>query len=414
MLRGDSYRDVLANRSFRALWLGQTLSHLGQSIIYVVVALYVYELTGSAQQVSFAVALELLPLVVIGPLAGVLADRLERKGMLVAAFSVQAVIVGLLPFTTSLAQVYVLIFLTSLLAPVASLVWAVALPSVTGQELFVRGSSLDIVAYNAANVLGPIAGGWLASLVGSKPVFFLAAGCFVGAASLSMRAAAAPGPRAEVREPLRLHAVRNEMVEGIRSLLGSSVLRYLVLLNCISSLGWAAPAVAAIVYVTDTLGLGGREYGLLRGVDAMSIGLGVYVLGRYSRLLSRQRLLVGGVVLAGLAYMFLLVQPGLLLLLGLWFVSGLGWAANWLMDEALWAELTPDKVRGRVYSLSHAVVSLAEVCMTLLGGWLVTVLGPIQALFIIGLTISTGAIAVTALARPPRHAWPRVGGAVSD
>ena len=277
-----------------------------------------------------------------------------------------------------------------------------------------RGSSLDIVAYNAANVLGPIAGGWLASLVGSKPVFFLAAGCFVGAASLSMRAAAAPGLRAKVREPLRLHAVREEMVEGIRSLLGSSVLRYLVLLNCISSLGWAAPAVAAIVYVTDTLGLGGREYGLLRGVDAMSIGLGVYVLGRYSRLLSRQRLLVGGVVLAGLAYMFLLVQPGLLLLLGLWFVSGLGWAANWLMDEALWAELTPDKVRGRVYSLSHAVVSLAEVCMTLLGGWLVTVLGPIQALFIIGLTISTGAIAVTALARPPRHTWPRVGGAVSD
>ncbi|NIN65898.1 MAG: MFS transporter [Anaerolineae bacterium] len=414
MLRGDSYREVLANRSFRALWLGQTLSHLGQSIIYVVVALYVYELTGSAQQVSFAVALELLPLVVIGPLAGVLADHLERKRMLVAAFSGQAVIVGLLPFTTSLAQVYVLIFLTSLLAPVASLVWAVALPSVTGQELFVRGSSLDIVSYNAANVLGPIAGGWLASLAGSKPVFFLAAGCFVGAASLSMRAAAAPGPRAEIREPLRLHAVREEMVEGIRSLLGSSVLRYLVLLNCISSLGWAAPAVAAVVYVTDTLGLGGREYGLLRGVDAMSIGLGVYVLGRYSRLLSRQRLLVGGVMLAGLVYMSLLVQPGLLLLLGLWFVSGLGWAANWLMDEALWAQLTPDKVRGRVYSFAHAVVSLAEVCMTLLGGWLVTVLGPIQALFIIGLTISTGAIVVTALARPPSHPWPRAGGTVSD
>jgi MFS family permease len=379
----------------------------------VVVALYVYELTGSAQQVSLAVALELLPLVVIGPLAGVLADRLERKGMLVAAFSVQAVLVGLLPFTTSLAQVYVLVFLTSLLAPVAGLVWAVALPSVTGQELFVRGSSLDIVGYNAANVLGPVVGGWLASLVGSKPVFFLAAGCFVGAASLSMRAAA-PGPRAEVREPLRLHAVRNEMVEGIRSLLGSPVLRYLVLLNCISSLGWAAPGVAAIVYVTDSLGLGGREYGLLRGTDAMSIGLGVYVLGRYSRLLSRQHLLVGGVVLAGLAYMCVLIQPGLLLLLGLWFVSGLGWAANWLMDEALWAELTPDKVRGRVYSLAGTVVSFAEVGMALLGGWLVTVVGPIQALFIIGLTISTGSIAVTALARPPRYAWPREGDVVSD
>jgi NRE family putative nickel resistance protein-like MFS transporter len=413
LLRGDSYREVLANRSFRALWLGQTLSHLGQSIIYVVVALYVYELTGSARQVSFAIALELLPLVVIGPLAGVLADRLERKRMLVAAFSVQAVLVSLLSFTTSLAQVYVLVLLIGLLAPIASLVWAVALPSVTGQELFVRGSSLDIVAYNAANVLGPVVGGWLASLVGSRPVFFVAAGCFVGAASLSMTAAT-HGPTAEVAEPLRLHAVRNEVVEGIRFLLGSRVLRYLVLLNCIASLGWAAPSVAAVVYVTDTLGLGGREYGLVRGIAAMGIALGVYVLGRYSRLLSRQRLLVGGVLLAGLAYMCTLVQPDLPLLLGLWFVSGLGWAANWLMDEALWAQLTPDKVRGRVYSFAYAAISLAEVCMTLLGGWLVTVLGPIQALFIIGFSISTGAIVVTALARPPRHAWPRAGGAVSD
>ena len=401
MLRGDSYREVLANRSFRTLWLGQALSHVGQSIIYVVVALYVYQLTGSAQQVSFAIALELLPLVVLGPLAGVLADRLERKGMLVAAFSGQAVLVGLLSFTTSLAQVYLLVLLISLLAPMASLVWAVALPSITGQELFVRGSSLDIVAYNAANVLGPVVGGWLASLVGSRPVFFVAAGCFVGAASLSMTAPA-PGPTGEVREPLRLRAIRSEMVEGIRFLLGSRVLRYLVLLNCIASLGWVGPSVAAVVYVTDTLGLGGREYGLLRGIDAMGIGLGVYVLGRYSRLLSRQRLLVGGVVLAGLAYMCTLVKPDLLLLLGFWFVSGLGWAANWLMDEALWAQLTPDKLRGRVYSFAYAVVSLAEVGMALLGGWLVTVMGPIEALFIIGFTIASGAIALTLLVRPAR------------
>ena len=69
MLRGDSYREVLANRSFLALWLGQALSHVGQSIIYVVVALYVYELTGSARQVSFAVALELLPLILGHPVS---------------------------------------------------------------------------------------------------------------------------------------------------------------------------------------------------------------------------------------------------------------------------------------------------------------------------------------------------------
>lgn len=399
MLRGDSYREVLANRSYRALWLGQSLSYLGQSIIYVVVALYVYQLTGSAREVSFAIALELLPLVVIGPLAGVLADRIERKGILVAGFMAQAVLVGLLPFTTSLRQLYVLVFLTGLFSPVTGLVWAAALPAITGQKLFVRGSSLDIVAYNAANVAGPVLGGLLASLVGARPVFFVVVGCFVGAALLSMRART-PGPTVTQREPLGLSAIRSEFAEGMRFLAGRPVLRYLVALNCIASFGWAASSVAALVYLTEGLGSGGREYGVLRGTVAMSIALGVYVLGRYSRHLSRQRLLIGGVVLAGVAYMAMLGEPELVPLLGLWFISGLGWAAFWLMDEAWWAEVTPDRVRGRAYSLADATVSLAEVATALLGGWLVAVLGPTQALFIIGLTIASGTIALTVLVRP--------------
>lgn len=395
-LRGDSYREVFANHDFCALWLGQALAHLGQSMAYVAVALYVYQLTGSARELSFAVALELLPWVIIGPLAGMLADHLERKGVLVAAYFVQTSLVALLPFTSTLEQVYALVFLSSLLAPVVEIVRAAALPAVTGQKLFVRASSLDIVAYNAANVVGPLLGGWLVSLVGARPTFFVVVGCFLGAALLSL-GAAIPSPAAEHREPLGLRMIWHDLRKGMRLLTGSPVLCYLVLLNCISSLGWSPPDLAAVVYLTDTLGLGGREYGLLRGTMSLSMALGVYVLGRYSRMLPRQHLLVGGVVLAGLAYVLVLGKPGLVLLLLLWFVSGIGWGASWLMDDALWAEATPDEVRGRVYSLADAVVSLVEVGTALLGGWLVNVRGPIQALAIMGGTIGLGTIALSAL-----------------
>lgn len=398
MLRGDSYREVFAKHSFRALWLGQALSHLGQSIVYVAVALYVYQLTGSAREVSLAVALELLPWVVMGPLAGLLADRLERKGMLVAAYLVQGGLVALLPFTTTLGQVYVLVFLSSLLAPVTRLVWAVALPSITGQKLFVRGSSLDIIAYNSANVVGPILGGSLVGLVGARPVFLVVVGCFLMAAIVTL-SGAIPGAASERQEQLGPRMIWSDLREGVRFLAGSPILRYLVLLNCISSLGWSAPSVAAIAYLTDTLGLGAREYGLLHGVLSLSIALGVYVLGRYSRVLPWQHLLLAGVVLAGLAYMSVLGRPGLIPMLGLWIISGLAWAAFWLIDEALWAQVTPDRVRGRVYSLADAVICLAETGMTLLGGWLVTIRGPVQAFFVIGATISLGAIVLSALAR---------------
>jgi MFS family permease len=67
LLPEDSYQRVLANRSFLAPWFGQGLASLGQAILYVALALYVYDLTGSAQGVSLAVALELLAWVVVGP-----------------------------------------------------------------------------------------------------------------------------------------------------------------------------------------------------------------------------------------------------------------------------------------------------------------------------------------------------------
>ncbi|MGB3716809.1 MAG: hypothetical protein WA996_20515 [Candidatus Promineifilaceae bacterium] len=61
MFPEDSYRRVLANRNFLVLWFGQGFASLGHAILYVTIALYVYDLTGSAKDVSLAVALELLP-----------------------------------------------------------------------------------------------------------------------------------------------------------------------------------------------------------------------------------------------------------------------------------------------------------------------------------------------------------------
>jgi hypothetical protein len=74
-------------------------------------------------------------------------------------------------------------------------------------------------------------------------------------------------------------------------------------------------------------------------------------------------------------------------------------AAFWLIDEALWAKVTPEPVRGRVYSLADAIIFLAEVGMALLGGWLVTALGPIPALAIIGGVVVLGAAGLSASSR---------------
>jgi MFS family permease len=390
----DSYRGVLTNRNFLALWFGQGLASLGQAILYVTLALYVYELTESAEGVSVAIALELLPWVIVGPIAGIFADRLNRKLLLVGGYIMQASLVALLPFADSLGQVYVLIFLSSLSVPVSQITRAAALPSVTGIELFMRGSSLDIAALNIAGVLGPVLAGWLVGVIGTESVFLVIAGCLLGAAVLSLFASI---PRPTITSDRRLTpgTVWRDIRDAAGFLASSKVFRFLLLLNFVLTLAWTAPDVAIVVYITEALELGGQEFGLLHATMSLSIAITVYILGHYSGRLPRGRFLVGGVVLAGLGYTLILIRPELVGLLVIWAISGIGWGAHWLMDQTLWAEVTADETRGRVFSLAEAAVSLMAVILALFGGWLISKLGPVPALAVIGFIIAFGAIALS-------------------
>jgi len=353
----DSYRGVLNNRDFQVLWFGQGLASLGQAILYVTLALYVYELTGSAQGVSLAVALELLPWVIVGPLAGIFADHLNRKMLLAGGYIMQASMIALLPFADSLGQVYALIFLSSLSVPVSQITRAAALPSVTGIELFMRGSSLDIAALNIAGVLGPILAAWLVGAFQAEVVFFVIAGCLLAAAVLSMMASI-PRPTIEPNTNLTFRAAWIDIREAAGFLASSKVSRFLLLLNFVLTLAWTAPDVAVVVYITEALDSSGQEFGLLHATMSLTIALTVYIMGHFSRRIPRARVLVAGVVIAGLAYTLILLRPDLLGLLVIWAISGIGWGAHWLMDQTLWAEVTADDTRGRVFSLAEAAVSL--------------------------------------------------------
>jgi MFS family permease len=297
----------------------------------------------------------------------------------------------LLPFAANLQQVYLLVFLSSLLVPVSHVVWLASLPTITGPVLYVRGYSLDIVALNVANVIGPVVGGWLVGAVGPRPTFGAVVFCLLVSTLFTMRASV-PSPRPGNAEPQGLGELLRDFWSGAQFLARQPSLRYLVALNCLASFGWSATRVSSIAYVTDVLGLGGREFGLLEGMVSLSIAVGVYLLGQRFGSMSRQSLLVGGVLLAGLTYVALVFKPGFWPLLLLWFVNGLAWAAFWLTAQALFARLTPDPVRGRVFSLSDAAIYSAEAGLALVGGWLVAVWGSVAAFVTIGVCIGLGTL----------------------
>ncbi|MHA1466370.1 MAG: MFS transporter, partial [Candidatus Heimdallarchaeaceae archaeon] len=81
----SSYRDVFRNKEFVKLLSGQLFSNIGDAVFRISIVLYVYSLTGSAAQMTFVLAAQTLPWILVGPISGVLADRISRKAIMVSA-----------------------------------------------------------------------------------------------------------------------------------------------------------------------------------------------------------------------------------------------------------------------------------------------------------------------------------------
>src|SRR5712692_6204556 len=105
------YGQLIHNRGYFPLWLGQLISNLGDTLHYIALVVSVYQRTGSSLVVAGTVFFEVVPIILVAPIAGVVIDRLPRKAILVVADVVRAVLVLALLLTTQLWQIYAIIVL---------------------------------------------------------------------------------------------------------------------------------------------------------------------------------------------------------------------------------------------------------------------------------------------------------------
>src|SRR5512132_2065493 len=107
--------SVFRNRSFRLMWTGQLVSTMGTALTSLAASIYVFRVTGSAASVALMLMASAAPSLVVGLLAGVFVDRLDRKRIMIVADVVRAVLVFLIPFLVPLniAWLYIIVALTA-------------------------------------------------------------------------------------------------------------------------------------------------------------------------------------------------------------------------------------------------------------------------------------------------------------
>lgn len=163
---------LLKKKNFSLLMVGKFVSLLGNEIQRVALSLYVLKITGSATKFASVLALTVIPQCILGPIAGVLADWIDRKKLIVYLDILSGIIVGVYAYLYiisgkfSLIYIYSLTILLSIISVIFNPAISTILPSIIDKEDLVDANSIDCFIRNMANFLAPIISGVLFSVFG--------------------------------------------------------------------------------------------------------------------------------------------------------------------------------------------------------------------------------------------------------
>src|SRR3712207_1885381 len=164
--------SLLRNARFLRLWIGQGTSFVGDAVSMIALVVLVVQITGSASAVGGVLVARLLP-TLASPLAGVLADRLDRRVGLVVSDLARAVLVLGVVFVRDIAVIYSLVFLMGLARTLFNPTVRAAFPSVVGEGDLTRANALISGTYSVSETVGPALGGVLIATVGVNAAFLL-------------------------------------------------------------------------------------------------------------------------------------------------------------------------------------------------------------------------------------------------
>ncbi len=382
-------RRALARPGFRRLFWAQTISRWGDTFNAVALVVLVFRLTGSGLQVALAVALEVVPVLAFGLVAGAVVDRLPRVQVMIAAdLGRAAIALALAVFGEQLAVVYAAAFGLSTLTTFFNPAAASVVPALVDKGDVVGANSAVWSAAVVSQVaLAPLAGG-LVALAGAGPAFALNGFTFLVSAALlhQLRVPAAP----RLTSPAgRLHQVR----EGLAVVRRSRLLSTMAGVQALAALSAGATSALLVVLAERHLDVGPARFGLLLGAIGVGAGLGPLVLQRVVADVRRPALLFGPYLLRGGVDLVLAASSSFALALGALATYGIGTSTGHVTYQTLLQTTVPDAVRGRVFALYDVVWQSARLVSIGLGGVLADTLG-VRAVYLLGgaLLMAAGAL----------------------
>ncbi|WP_405570664.1 MFS transporter [Streptomyces sp. NBC_01167] len=361
-------------RNYRLFAIGQVVSNTGTWMQRIAQDWLVLTLTGSASAVGITIALQFLPMLLFGLYGGVLADRLPKRGLLLATQSAMGATGAALAVLTLTGHVEVWhVYLTAFLLGMVTVVDNPARQSfvseMVGPDQLGNAVSLNSANFQSARLVGPAVAGVLITAVGSGYAFlfnglsFLApiAGLLLMRNSELHKVERAPRGKGQLREGLRYVSTHPELIWPI------------ILVGFIGTFGFNFP-IWLSAFVDDVYHSGAGTYGLLNTLMAAGSLAGALLAAR--RGTSRLRFLVGAAVMFGLLETVAAFAPGFWIFALMMVPIGMaGLTVNVTANSSVQMATEP-AMRGRVMSLFMMVFVGGTPLGAPVFGWITDTYGP--------------------------------------
>lgn len=400
-------RRLWRQRNFRIAWTAGFVNDTGDWVFNVALPVFVFVETRSGAQTALLFVCQLLPAVVLGPIAGTIVDRVDLRRCLIATNVAQAV--ALVPLLAVSADrvwpAYFVVAAQSALSQLNDPANVAIIPRVVdGEDDLTRANAALGASQSIARLLGAPLGGLLVAWGSLTPVVAIDAASFllVAAALSFIRADTAPAPGHETHQSLDLRASWR-LARRHRPLAG------LVVVQGFSQIAQGAFVVVFVAFVVSTLGDGGAQLGLIRGTMAIGALVGAAIIARTADRTTPVRLLgLGSIGLGVVSFAFWnapTVTTALWVFVVLFALSGIPGSA---MNVGLYTTIqtrSPAGAIGRISGLISASSAIGMGIGSIAAGFLIDHV-PLRAVLNAeaGIHVVAGVLVVTRLARADRGA----------
>jgi len=375
-------REILKLPGFKRLWLAQLVSILGDFLaLFGVINLITFKWHGTPLQVTNVMIAYIIPLAIVGPLAGVFVDRWNVKRTMITSDLIRALLILGLVFVTRLQHIYIIFFAVSTVSSFFGPAQSVALRTLVPIHGLLSANALMSQAFYTMRIIAPAAAGLLVYWLGENSCFYLDTVSFVFSAAMLSTIVIMRVVNAQGAGEKTVGSMMKDYTAGTRFILTHPAISFVMIAMMTAMFVMSCFSPLISVFVRDQLRAGTRAFGLVSAMVGVGLIVGTQLVNAIAKGLSKKHVALSG--LFGLAFAtFILALSQRAGVAGV-SMFALGFAIAFIVVPAhtLMQQETPHEMLGRVSSSFMAVFSLSQLLGLVLSGSLADWIG-VRRLFL--------------------------------